>query len=370
MATDQAVDRNGGCAGPGVCRRLNGVFCLVTMLLQVAATTPALCSPEVTGSFQKGMVLGIFSKTDPGYFRESLREIRNLGADSVSFIIPKVQKDVRSSVFYDDPLVTPSDESLRLATREAHRLGMRVFFIPIVYVEDLKEGEWRGTISPPDWDLWFRRYEKMILPYARLAAAEGVESFSVGSELCSTEGFKDRWRRIIRRIRRVYRGDLTYSANWDHLEPVSFEEDLDFLGMNAYYEIGRDSSSDVESMVVRWREIQGKIRAWRDTNGGKPVVITEVGYPSRAGASIDPWNYYGDGAADEEEQRRCYEAFVRAWKDETILAGVYFYLWWGEGGPKDRDYTPRGKAAQAVIEAWYQGGQWTGKLREPGEVRP
>src|SRR5439155_16871068 len=147
---------------------------------------------------------------------------------SVSLIVPKAQKDVRSTGFRDDRWVTPSDPSLRRAAEEAHRLGMRVFLFPIVYVEDLREGEWRGTLSPADWDLWFQVYEEMILHYAQLAAEEKIEYFSVGSELCSTERFRDRWRRVIRKVRSVYRGRITYSANWDHLDPVSFAGDLDF----------------------------------------------------------------------------------------------------------------------------------------------
>jgi len=38
-----------------------------------------------------------------------------------------------------------------------------------------------------------------------------------------------------------------------------------------------------------------------------------------------------------------------------MLEGVYFYLWWGAGGPEDKDYTPRGKGAEAVIRDWFRG---------------
>jgi exo-beta-1,3-glucanase (GH17 family) len=108
-------------------------------------------------------------------------------------------------------------------------------------------------------------------------------------------------------------------------------------------------------MVNRWSEIQKGIRGWRSANGGKPLVITEIGYPSRTGSGEDPWNYFGEGEPDPEAQRKCYEAFVQAWKGETMLQGVYFYLWWGEGGPRDKDYTPRGKGAESIIRAWYRG---------------
>ncbi len=316
------------------------------------------------------MVLGIFSRTAPEYFRATVQELQDLGVNSISLIVPKVQKDVRSTGFYDDPWITPADGSLRLAAREAHRQGMTVFLFPIVYVEKLGEGEWRGTLAPASWDEWFRNYDEMVLHYARLAAEERIEFFSVGSELCSTERFRDRWRGLIRKVRRVYPGQITYSANWDHLDPVSFGAELDFLGMNAYYEVGKGDSPEIDSMVARWKEIQKGVRSWRAANGGKPLVITEVGYPSRTGASRDPWNYFGEGDPDEEEQRKCYEAFVRAWKGETMLQGVYFYLWWGEGGAGDKDYTPRGKSAEEVIRNWYGAENAGGTLRGPGGARP
>ena len=337
-------------------------------LLAVLAASPVPAPNR--DRFQKGMALGIFSRDEPAYFKETLQEMGDLGVDSVSLIVPKVQKDVRSTGFYDGPWITPSDSSLRLAAREAHRRGMRVFLFPIVYIEDLAEGEWRGTLAPADWDEWFRGYEKMILHYARIAAEERVEYFSVGSELCSTEKFEERWRRVIRKVRRAYPGRITYSANWDHLEPVTFGDALDFLGMNAYYEVGNEDSSDVDSMVARWKEIQKGISRWQAANDGKPLVITEIGYPSRAGAGKDPWNYFGEGEADQEEQRKCYEAFVRAWKGEKMLSGVYFYIWWGEGGAGDRDYTPRGKSSLAVIRAWYRGGEETGSFQGPEEAMP
>lgn len=341
---------------------------LVAALVAFGTSGAAKQPSTGTGPFQKGMVLGIFSKTEPDYFRRNLSEMRELGVDSVSFIVPRVQKDIRSIGFREDPWVTPDKQALRAAIREAHRLGMRVFLMPIVYLDDLKDGEWRGTIRPGSWDAWFAAYERMILEYAALAAEEQVEYFSVGSELCSTEKMEARWTRIIRAVRRVYAGQITYSANWDHLDPVSFGRHLDFLGMNAYYEVGKGGSG-VPEMAVRWREIQKGIRSWKAANGGKPLVITEIGYPSRAGAGVDPWNYLGEGDPDPEEQRKCFQAFVEAWKGETMLAGVYIYLWWGEGGPEDRDYTPRGKPAQEVIRGWYTDKKEAGGPGLPG-ARP
>jgi hypothetical protein len=52
-------------------------------------------------------------------------------------------------------------------------------------------------------------------------------------------------------------------------------------------------------------------------------------------------------------QRRCYEAFVRVWRPERHFGGVYFWNWWGLGGPRDTDYTPRRKPAEKHLREFF-----------------
>ncbi|MGE3854150.1 MAG: hypothetical protein AB7K09_20625, partial [Planctomycetota bacterium] len=95
-----------------------------------------------------------------------------------------------------------------------------------------------------------------------------------------------------------------------------------------------------------------QIRPWRHQLG-LPLIISEIGYRSADGSVTRPWNYFLPGDVDMEEQRRGYEAFFRAWYDDDMLQGVYFYNWFGEGGPDDKNYTPRGKPAATVMQSWY-----------------
>ncbi|MFQ5669946.1 MAG: hypothetical protein ACE5HD_05430 [Acidobacteriota bacterium] len=301
--------------------------------------------------FQKGMVYGIFSRSGAEFHRRNLQAMRNLGVNSVQIVVPRSMDSVFSTTLSDaDPMVTPSRESLAQAVREAHRLGMRVFLFPIIYVQDLEQEEWRGALQPLDWEVWWRSYSRFILQEARWAADHRVEIFSVGSELCSTEGQTERWRSLTRMVRQVYPGLVTYSANWDHLEPVGFAGEMDFIGMNAYFEVG-DPSPSLEKMVARWKEILVKIETWQHSHG-LPIVVTEIGYQSRTGSTLDPWDYLGAGGANPREQDLGYRAFMQAWSGREWLAGTYFYLWWDEddGG---RGYTPRGKPAARSLKQWY-----------------
>ena len=226
--------------------------------------------------------------------------------------------------------------------------------IPIVLLDETEEStDWRGTIDPPDWDRWFASYREFILYYARIAAETGAEYFSVGSELISTEFFRDRWVGVIDAVREVYPGLLLYSSNWDHYEQVRAWDRLDLVGVTAYNTVSNSDKPTVEELLGFWKPIKTKLLRWQ-RKIGKPIVFTEVGYPSQVGASRDPWNYYMSTQVDLETQKRCFEAFFATWEDEPAVAGVYVFEWWGEGGPEDTSYMPKGKPAMEVIRAWLE----------------
>ena len=326
--------------------------CLLGVQIRSDLRGRVVAAPDTARSFQKGMVFGLFARSDAGHTEKGLAEMKELGVDSVSITIPWVIADVRAVEMAPRADMTPSDDSLVFSIRKVHDLGMRVFLMPFLYVDHMEGDEWRGTIKPADWQAWFRGYDAFIMHYAELAAKERVEYFSVGSELCSTESRRDDWMALIARVRAVFRGLLTYSANWDHRGSLGFAGGLDFLGINGYFKLSDQDSPSEDELVRAWQRIRSEVEAWR-RSFGRPIVITEVGYPSRRGAGTDPWNYSAEGVPDLEGQRRCYRAFQRVWSGEPNLQGVYFYLWWGEGGPGDSGYTPRGKPAADVIREWF-----------------
>lgn len=298
------------------------------------------------------MVYGLFSRDDPDAAARELAEIESLGVDSIAIMIPWVTPHVRSLEMAPRADMTPDDEPLARTIRMARRRGMTVLLMPFLYVDHMEEGEWRGTIHPPDWGAWFRTYGDFILHYARLAEKGGVATFSVGSELCSTESRTADWAALVGRVRQVYSGRITYSANWDHRVDLPLADLLDVVGMNAYFRLADGPAATEEELVAAWSPIRREVEAWR-ASAGKPLILTEVGWPSRTEAAVDPWNYAREAPAAPEEQALLYRAFRRVWEGDPHLEGVYFYHWWGDGGLADTGYTPRGKPAEAVIREWY-----------------
>jgi len=335
--------------------RLHKRLACLGLLLVAGSQAPGPAAEPREGAdrFFRGMAFGLFSREEASYIETQLVELRALGVESVSLVVPKATPDTRSSAFADDRWATPTDEAIRTVARLAHRRGMRVMLFPLVLVQKLDTGEWRGTLQPADWGKWFQAYGEFVLGYARLAEAESIEVFSVGSELCSSEAHEAEWRQLIARVRKVYHGRLLYSANWDHYRDIRFWDALDYVGVNAYYRLSGASEPSVAELAAGWIPYREALTSWARRER-RPLLITEVGYPSRVGAADDPWDYTADRPVALELQRRCYRAFAEAWSGVPELSGAFFYLWWGEGGTADGGYTPRGKPAAAELARWFE----------------
>jgi hypothetical protein len=301
----------------------------------------------------RGVALGL-SGTPAERRATALGEIAGLGADHVSLVVFWGQRDVRSVGLGPVPGLTVPDDETRAAVRAAHAAGLKVFLFPIVDVATRALGEWRGTLRPDDVAAWWQSYEGFILHYSALAADEGVELFAVGSELASTESWRERWFHLIGAVKRGYPGKLLYSANWDHYQAVSFWERVDYIGVSAYYELSPAPDASADELSRGWRAVRRTLTAYA-ARAERPLVLTEVGCPSQAGATAHPWDYTRSAPVDLEAQRRAYQALRDAWEGEPWLAGVFIWEWTGAGGSSDRGYTPRGKPAEAILRAWYRG---------------
>ncbi|MGK0359863.1 MAG: hypothetical protein ACI9U2_002169 [Bradymonadia bacterium] len=296
-----------------------------------------------------------FELPDAGMTFESMvDEIASLGASHMSLVVQWSQTDVTASALGPDAKETLPDARLRGMIRRARAHGVDVMLFPILWVEHRKVGEWRGTLAPIDPDAWWASYATFVLHYAHIAQDEGAAIYSIGSELASLEVEEPRWRALIAQVRAVFKGQLIYSANWDHYAEVPFWDALDLVGLTAYYELTADPDASVAELTTAWRKIRDVLLDWRALTRTKaPLVFTELGYPSIDGTATAPWDYTRTTAVDLEEQRRCLEAFRRAWGHREELAGVFFWNWFGPGGPQDRWYSLKGKPALEVVKRWY-----------------
>lgn len=336
---------------------------LVTLLPAVGCQRTASVDLERPKSrnpaFLRGVSLGLFASAQTPAERRRiylglLEEIADLGATDVQIVTRWHQPDVRSDTITPRRRLTPTDEELRDVLQVAHAKGLRLFLMPVIHVERRRRGEWRGTLQPKDPEAWWRSYERFVLHHAEIAEAEGVELFAIGSELVTMESKEQRWLRLIERVRAIYQGRITYSANWDHFEPVRIWDAVDVVGISVYPPLARSTNPTDGELDAGWTTFARHLRTWAVTKG-HTYVFTEVGYPSAPHAAARPWVHTRSGEVDLDLQHRCYRALFRAWHDDERLAGVFAWNWFGFGGSEDPSHSPRNKPAAAVLSHWFRG---------------
>ncbi|MCB9555992.1 MAG: glycoside hydrolase TIM-barrel-like domain-containing protein [Deltaproteobacteria bacterium] len=336
---------------------MNTRLLLLSLLAACAAGggRPAQANKLVDHWKIRGVALGHYTEISPSELKRKLQEIKELNATHVTVVAQWSMKDVRDERIAPRKGHTTSDATLVRMIAQAKAMGFAVHLFPMIDVQKRKPLEWRGTIKPASWERWWQSYRRFILHYATIAKRSGADIFCVGSELVTTENQTQRWQALIAEVRRRYRGQLLYSANWDHYQPVTFWQHVDLIGLTAYYTIAKTNDDTAEQMTQAWGEIRNKLVAW-SRRQKRRLLFTEVGYPSLDGGAVNPWDYTQNTYPDPEEQRRAYVAFARAWSGVDELAGVFFWDWYGKGGLKDRRYTARNKPAAQVIRRWFAAG--------------
>jgi hypothetical protein len=305
-----------------------------------------------------GFAINAHHIDDVDLYLEAVDGIAELGANALIVLTPMFQQYADSSQIRLVPEKCATDEQLVAILKRGRQRGLHTTLLPIVLLEHPGEKDWRGVIRPKDWDLWWETYDVFIDRFLSVANAADVDLLVVGSELNSTEGMLDRWERIVGRVRERFGGEIAYSANWDRYDKIKFWPMLDVMCVSSYFELKRDDPKAREDQLVEaWAEERDKLLAFAE-RWEKPLLLSEVGYPSVPWASAHPWNYVtASGAkADHEAQARCWRAFFRAWTrtfaDPNLpAAGFFGYCWspYYHGDDYDTGYGIAGKPAYEVV---------------------
>ena len=189
----------------------------------------------------------------------------------------------------------------------------------------------------------------MILHYAELAEETGMESLCIGTELyATTTSQPDRWRALIKEIRKVYSGQLTYAANWyKEFEEITFWDDLDFIGIQAYFPLSKDDLPSKTELMSSWKGHNKSLKAVAD-KFNKKIVFTEIGYKNTACAAKEPWTW--PQQVDEniqvadEMQEICYQALFESTWNEPWFDGMFIWKWF-PATYKYKDYDAYFKAS-------------------------
>ena len=318
---------------------------------------PALLVTPLRPEFQKGM--SYVAWTGEGYSNinsvKSMEKLDSLGVKWVALIATRYQDRIDSTKIYSISGKTPSDESLLFAIEKLHGLGIKIMLKPHLDLIE-SEGRWRGDIIPTQD--WFASYTDFILYYACLAEQENVELFCVGTELTNaTLSRPDLWRGLIKKIREVYKGRLTYGANWyQEFDNIEFWDELDYAGIDPYFPLVASPHPTKEELIESWKGWLEVIEEWQKEID-KPVIFTEIGCKSSEGAVNKPWEHSPAGKVDLQLQADCYEALLVTFYEKPWFYGVYWWEWGVNprmGGKFHRGFTPQNKPTQKIVKQWYK----------------
>ncbi len=334
---------------------------LLTILSACGLRTaqPSYALPPA-GAFMKGMTEAGYTATvfNSPTMAPALAQLHKDGVDWLSIQLGWYQNTDDSDKIFSDAKETPTDQSLDHLIHLAHRMGMRVFLDPFVNAN--QGNAWQAVFHPKSVPAWFHSYDRYLTHYARLAQAQHVDLLAIGDEFDSLDDVPANtpyWDHAIALVRRAYHGPVTYGADYVHYQKVTFWNQLNDVGMDAYFPLSQGQTPTVASLEANWTLQTNKIQQWRQASGltAKPFIITELGYYSGVGAAVNPGTWSPSAPVDLSVQSQLYQATFATVYREPWLSGL-FWFWWAnpsnphwQGGPHDNGYTLRGKPAEKVL---------------------
>ncbi len=302
----------------------------------------------------------IFNGYGSGYAAEALEKQKRLGANVVAIVPYSYMRNPRQPSSF--PIMrragTETDEGVIRDALLAQELGMKVVLKPQIW---LGGGHWPGDIemrTEADWAAFFQHYYRWIRHYALLAEIYGMDMLCVGVEFAkATQQQPQRWIDLIAKLRGIYRGSMTYAANWGaEFEALSFWSHLDYIGLDCYYPLSE--SSEPSDAALRQAFAEKLELAKRISQQAKrPLLLTEIGFTSTPA----PWRSpHQDGRGkpyNGQTQQRCYKICMQVLAESgDWQQGV---LWWkfpsdlSEGGGEHTGFTPNEKPAEEQLARWF-----------------
>jgi len=253
-------------------------------------------------------------------WRWSLKEmVRTTGCNAIILPVCGWQDHTWSTVIDSVGPDVMSEEDVKNVCVLARELGLRVIIKAMV---NCRDGYWRAYIRffdnpvpvEPMWEDWFKSWENHVALTARMARDNRADMLCVGCEMVGTDHREAEWRALIRTVRSIYPGPITYNCDKYQEDRVTWWDAVDVISSSGYYPI--DALDENLERIGRAAE-----------RAGRPFMFMECGCPSRKNSEYRPNDWrYGEGT-DQEPQRAWYAAFTDAVKRHPFVRGVGWWDW-------------------------------------------
>ncbi len=243
-------------------------------------------------------------------------------------------------------------ESIRLAKSA----GLHIMLKPQLWIP----GSWPGDLeysTPEQQAEWEKGYREFILHFARIAHSTKVDLYCIGTEFKRMETTRESfWRTLIKDVKQEYQGKLTYAANWDSYNQLPFWDELDYIGIDAYFPLSDDKQPGIKSLKKAWQPIVRQVQEVQ-SRFDKPILFTEYGYMSVDGCTGKTWELEPNInrlPANEQAQADALQALYETWSPLPFWHGGFIWKWYPyDNMYKDHpnDYSPQGKKAEGVFQS-------------------
>ncbi len=236
--------------------------------------------------------------------------------------------------------------------------GIKVMLKPQIWVW---RGEFTGNIkmnSEEQWKELEESYKAFIMLYVQLAKEMNVPILCIGTELHTfVQARPAYWSELIKEIKTVYKGKLTYAENWDQIARVPFWKELDYIGIDAYFPVALSQTPSIDELRTGWQRHKTNIMKLKDAVD-KPVLFTEYGYRSVHYTGKEPWDSNSiEGDFNLEAQNNALTALYQEFWNESWFAGGFLWKWFHNhnevGGKTNNRFTIQNKPSEKIIKEFY-----------------
>ncbi len=289
----------------------------------------------------------------------SLEALADTGTKWVALSVAGSQND-RASTTISKGFFT--DEAVLHAINKIHDLDMNVMIKMGIDIKNDPEA-WGGSIGEEfdsaQWDEWFASYTELVLYYAKIAEENGVEMLCIGTELGKAQMQTEHFKKLIKEVRKVFSGPITYGA--DHSAPeTEWWDQVDYIGLDVYFAITRKNSPSLSELETGWQRRVEKLEAL-SKKWNRPIIFTEVGFNAQEystcnGACGGNMEKAELGRLDPQTQANAYQALFNVFRNKDWFQGTFWWMWADtvySGGMCDPQYTPKGKLAENIMRAEY-----------------
>ena len=250
------------------------------------------------------------------------------------------------------------EDGIKQYAEELRKKGIKIMLKPQIWVAN---GQFTGFIKmtkEDDWQTLESSYSSFILEYARIAQENNFEILCIGTEL---EGFIDArpnyWKELIVEIKKIYKGKLTYASNWNEYNRTPFWDEIDYIGIDAYFPVDDKQSPTLETSKKAWQKHKIEMKTYSKKHD-KEILFTEFGYRSIDYAGRAPWTVDRvDKQVNLEAQVILTQALFEEFWSEDWFAGGFVWKWFHDyenvGGHNNNRFTPQNKPAEQILKSFY-----------------